>query len=46
MTLFLRQRNEALDEDQKTLREQLGLYKKQVEKHKILYSKYMLPKQF
>lgn len=31
MTLFLRQRNEALDEDQKTLREQLGLYKKQVE---------------
>jgi hypothetical protein len=31
MTLFLRQKNEALDEDQKTLREQLGLYKKQVE---------------
>lgn len=30
MTLYLRQKNEALDEDQRILREQLGMYKKQV----------------
>jgi len=30
MTLYLRQKNEALDEDQKVLRQQLGLYKKQL----------------
>lgn len=32
MTLFLRQRNEALDEDKKVLRQQLGIYKQQLQR--------------